>query len=129
MSPRNVPMSPRTTTAVGGEEYTNSPQLERSTFTTPFLDRDRQYSCAYFRRPEDSLDAAQENKKALIAAKLLLEPGQRVLDIGCGTGLSGEVLDEGGHQWVGMDISRDMLNVAQEREVEGETQLSRVERY
>ena len=43
-----------------------------------FLDADRQYSCAYFRRPEDGLEVAQENKKALIAAKLLLEPGHLV---------------------------------------------------
>src|SRR5260221_6714798 len=51
-----------------------------------FLDRDRQYSCAYFRMPEDDLDTAQENKKRLIAAKLLLRPGQKVLDIGSGWG-------------------------------------------
>ncbi|MBK5911062.1 SAM-dependent methyltransferase [Rhodothalassium salexigens] len=51
-----------------------------------FLDPDRQYSCAYFRHPQDNLATAQANKKALIAAKLLLEPGHRVLDIGCGWG-------------------------------------------
>src|SRR5260370_9306080 len=51
-----------------------------------FLDRDRQYSCAYFCAPEDDLDTAQYNKKRHIAAKLLLSPGQRVLDIGSGWG-------------------------------------------
>lgn len=43
-----------------------------------------------------------------------------VLDIGCGTGLSGETLEELGHSWVGVDISRDMLRVAKFREVEGD---------
>ena len=38
-----------------------------------------------------------------------------VLDIGCGSGLSGQVLEEKGHVWVGCDVSRDMLTVAQER--------------
>src|SRR5690606_5700919 len=51
-----------------------------------FLDSDRQYSCAYFRNDNETLEVAQENKKRHIAAKLLLEPGQRVLDIGCGWG-------------------------------------------
>ena len=51
-----------------------------------FLDRDRQYSCAYFQSDHDTLEVAQENKKRHIAAKLLLEPGCRVLDIGCGWG-------------------------------------------
>jgi len=51
-----------------------------------FLDADRQYSCGYFRHPDDTLEQAQSQKKAHIAAKLLLEPGMRVLDIGCGWG-------------------------------------------
>jgi len=51
-----------------------------------FLDKDQQYSCAYFRNDNESLEEAQENKKRHIASKLLLQPGQRVLDIGCGWG-------------------------------------------
>lgn len=41
-----------------------------------------------------------------------------ILDIGCGSGLSGEAIEEAGHVWVGCDISRDMLAVAAERESE-----------
>ncbi|AZN72453.1 class I SAM-dependent methyltransferase [Georhizobium profundi] len=52
-----------------------------------FLDEDRQYSCAYYREPEMSLEAAQRAKKEHIAAKLLLDrPGLSVLDIGSGWG-------------------------------------------
>ena len=52
-----------------------------------FLDRDRQYSCAYFADPDDTLEMAQENKKQHIAAKLLLDrPGLKMLDIGSGWG-------------------------------------------
>ncbi|MBY2910825.1 SAM-dependent methyltransferase [Rhizobium leguminosarum] len=51
-----------------------------------FLDADRQYSCAYFERSDQSLDAAQRAKKRHLAAKLQLEPGKSVLDIGCGWG-------------------------------------------
>jgi cyclopropane-fatty-acyl-phospholipid synthase len=52
-----------------------------------FLDRDRQYSCAYFCDPRESLESAQENKKRHVAAKLLLDrPGLKVLDIGSGWG-------------------------------------------
>eukprot|EP01017_Pseudomicrothorax_dubius_P034533 TRINITY_DN4748_c0_g2_i3.p2 TRINITY_DN4748_c0_g2~~TRINITY_DN4748_c0_g2_i3.p2 ORF type:complete len:290 (-),score=79.88 TRINITY_DN4748_c0_g2_i3:1348-2217(-) len=43
-----------------------------------------------------------------------------LLDIGCGSGLSGEMISEEGHFWIGMDISRPMLEVAVEREVEGD---------
>ena len=51
-----------------------------------FLDKDMQYSCAYFTSPDDTLEQAQLNKKRHIAAKLQLADGQRILDIGCGWG-------------------------------------------
>ncbi|MGO9133753.1 MAG: class I SAM-dependent methyltransferase [Methylovirgula sp.] len=51
-----------------------------------FLDQDRQYSCAYFERDGGTLDDAQLAKKRHIAAKLLIEAGDKVLDIGCGWG-------------------------------------------
>ncbi|MGI8705846.1 MAG: class I SAM-dependent methyltransferase [Sphingomicrobium sp.] len=51
-----------------------------------FLDEDLQYSCAYFTDPANSLEQAQADKKAHIAAKLDLKPGLKMLDIGCGWG-------------------------------------------
>uniref|UniRef100_A0A5B7B749 18S rRNA (Guanine-N(7))-methyltransferase n=1 Tax=Davidia involucrata TaxID=16924 RepID=A0A5B7B749_DAVIN len=58
------------------------------------------------------------------ALELLALPDDGVprllLDIGCGSGLSGETLSENGHQWIGLDISQSMLDVALEREVDGD---------
>ena len=51
-----------------------------------FLDRNMLYSCAYFREPDETLEDAQRNKLRLLAAKLCLKPGMKVLDIGCGWG-------------------------------------------
>ena len=51
-----------------------------------WLDQRRVYSCAYFRRAEDTLDIAQEQKLDHICRKLMLKPGERFLDVGCGWG-------------------------------------------
>ncbi len=51
-----------------------------------WLDKNRVYSCGYFEHPEDDLDTAQERKLDLICRKLMLKPGERLLDIGCGWG-------------------------------------------
>lgn len=81
-----------------------------------FLDRDRQYSCAYFRTPGMTLDAAQEAKKRHIAAKLRLRPGMRVLDIGCGWGgLALTLARDYGAQVTGITLSREQLAVARRR--------------
>src|ERR1044071_7901379 len=81
-----------------------------------FLDRDRQYSCAYFRAPEDDLDTAQENKKRHIGAKLLLRPGQKVLDIGSGWGgLALYLAGECDVDVTGLTLSEEQLKVAQRR--------------
>lgn len=62
------------------------------------------------------------------ALELLALPNDGVpkllLDIGCGSGLSGETLTEQGHHWIGYDISKSMLDVALEREAEGDLLLA-----
>ena len=55
-------------------------------FFALWLDTRRVYSCGYFRAPEESLETAQENKLEHICRKLLLKPGERFLDVGCGWG-------------------------------------------
>lgn len=81
-----------------------------------FLDRDKQYSCAYFQHPGMTLEEAQLAKKRHIAAKLRIEPGMRVLDIGCGWGGMGLTLaEETGAEVVGVTLSEEQLKVAQRR--------------
>jgi cyclopropane-fatty-acyl-phospholipid synthase len=84
-----------------------------------FLDADRQYSCAYFEHEGQSLDDAQLAKKRHIAAKLLVEPGARVLDIGSGWGGMGLYLAERcGASVVGVTLSQEQLGVSQARAAE-----------
>ena len=81
-----------------------------------FLDSDLQYSCAYFPRPGMTIDEAQQAKKRHIAAKLLLEPGQSVLDIGCGWGgMAMYLADVADVQVTGVTLSKEQHDLAAER--------------
>lgn len=81
-----------------------------------FLDDDMQYSCAYFPDDSFSLEDAQRAKKALIAGKLALEPGMRVLDIGCGWGgMALTLARDYGAQVTGITLSENQLATAQAR--------------
>ena len=81
-----------------------------------FLDADRQYSCGYFRHPTDTLEQAQAQKKAHIAAKLHLQPGMRVLDIGCGWGGLGLTLARDyGANVTGVTLSAEQHKIATDR--------------
>jgi len=81
-----------------------------------FLDRDWQYSCAYFVDPANDLERAQNDKKAHIAAKLCLRPKQRVLDIGCGWGGTALYLNRVADVDVlGVTLSEGQLKVARRR--------------
>src|SRR3954449_7394700 len=83
---------------------------------TLFLDDDLQYSCAYFTDPKNSLEQAQADKKAHIAAKLDLKQGQRVLDIGCGWGGMALYLHEvAGVDVLGITLSEHQLKIARQR--------------
>jgi cyclopropane-fatty-acyl-phospholipid synthase len=81
-----------------------------------FLDADRQYSCAYFTHRHDDLERAQRDKKRHLAAKLLLEPGVRVLDIGSGWGgLAMYLAEAGAGEVLGITLSEAQLKVSRER--------------
>jgi 18S rRNA (guanine1575-N7)-methyltransferase len=62
----------------------------------------------------------QMTKRALEILAIPKGKQKLLLDIGCGSGISGSVLAQRGHMWVGMDISRAMLKVASDRDVEGD---------
>jgi cyclopropane-fatty-acyl-phospholipid synthase len=84
-----------------------------------FLDADRQYSCAYFENPDQSLDDAQLAKKRHLAAKLLPKKGARMLDIGCGWGGLGLYLAElTGADVTGVTLSKEQHAIANARAAE-----------
>ena len=83
------------------------------------LDSDKQYSCAYFEHAGQTLDDAQLAKKRHIAAKLLIEPGHRVLDIGSGWGGLALYLAENCEADItGVTLSDEQLQIATQRAFE-----------
>ncbi|HEU5282331.1 MAG TPA: cyclopropane-fatty-acyl-phospholipid synthase family protein, partial [Burkholderiales bacterium] len=85
-------------------------------FYALWLDRNRVYSCAYFKTAEDTLDQAQEQKLDHICRKLLLKPGERLLDIGCGWGsLLIHAAREYGVSGVGVTLSEAQAALARTR--------------
>jgi cyclopropane-fatty-acyl-phospholipid synthase len=84
-----------------------------------FLDADKQYSCAYFETPDATLDDAQLAKKRHVAAKLLIQRGHRVLDVGSGWGGLGLYLAEiTGANVTGVTLSQEQLQVSNARAAE-----------
>ena len=84
-----------------------------------FLDGDQQYSCGYFESQDQSLDDAQLAKKRHLAAKLRLQPGATVLDIGCGWGgLALYLAEIAGAQVTGITLSQEQYKRAQDRAME-----------
>jgi len=85
-------------------------------FYALFLDRRLVYSCAYFSTPDEGLDTAEERKLDYICRKLRLQPGQRLLDLGCGWG--GLVMYAAEHYGVdatGITLSQPQAELANER--------------
>ncbi|MGE7367628.1 class I SAM-dependent methyltransferase [Neorhizobium sp. NPDC001467] len=81
-----------------------------------FLDDNMLYSCAYFREEGETLEQAQRNKLRLLAAKLGLKPGMKVLDIGCGWGdLALYLASLEDVQVLGVTLSKEQQALATER--------------
>jgi cyclopropane-fatty-acyl-phospholipid synthase len=79
---------------------------------TKMLGKYMQYTCAYFNKPNMTLDEAQLNKMKLIAKKLNLKPGMKVLDIGCGFGSLGYYLaNEYNVNVTGVTLSEEQKNM------------------
>ena len=81
-----------------------------------FLDEKRQYSCAYFKNEDDTLEIAQNNKIDHIIKKLNLKPNQKVLDIGCGWGtLAIDIAKKTQCEVVGITLSENQLEYAKKK--------------
>jgi len=85
-------------------------------FYALWLDRQMVYSCAYFQTGQEDLECAQQAKLQHLCRKLRLQPGERLLDVGCGWGgLACYAAREFGAQVYGITLSREQLLLAQER--------------
>jgi cyclopropane-fatty-acyl-phospholipid synthase len=85
-------------------------------FYALWLDRNMQYSSAYFEQPGDDVDKAQQEKLAYICRKLRLKPGERLLDIGCGWGgLIRFAVRECGATALGITLSQEQMKWAEDR--------------
>jgi cyclopropane-fatty-acyl-phospholipid synthase len=85
-------------------------------FYALFLDPDMVYSCAYFRREDDTLEAAQAQKLDHILTKLMLKPGERLLDVGCGWGaLIFRAVEKFGARAVGITLSQNQHDYVREK--------------
>ena len=85
-------------------------------FYAEWLDPSMVYSCAYFENGDESLDEAQRKKIDHILAKVQLQPGQRLLDIGCGWGaLVMRAAQAFGARCVGITLSQNQFDLATER--------------
>ena len=85
-------------------------------FYALWLDKDMQYTCAYFKTPQDSIDLAQEQKREHICRKLRLQPGETLLDMGCGWG--GMILYAAKHYGitgVGVTLSKEQAEESNRR--------------
>ena len=97
-----------------------------------FLDPKRQYSCAYFKNENDSLEVAQNNKIDYIIKKLNLKPNQKVLDIGCGWGsLAIEIAKKSQCEVTGITLSENQykysIHKAKELNVENQVQFKLID--
>jgi 18S rRNA (guanine1575-N7)-methyltransferase len=109
--PLVVPMKPHTDSRSSADVYYNDSEARKYTTSS----RIQNIQASMTRRALELLD---------------LSSPSLILDVGCGSGLSGEILssvtpDEGGpHSWIGMDVSASMLDIALQRDVEGDLFLA-----